>query len=108
MSPRQAAQLWRHTSTGREALASLPSGTQAVGVAVPCLISLKAEQVHGLQNQAADLWGLILGDRRLQTDVMAEVADLLASRESTYCSLFFSLRRDNPPLGRDAFAHQWP
>lgn len=27
---------------------------------------------------------------------------------STHCSLFFSLGRDNPPLGTDTMSHQWP
>ena len=26
----------------------------------------------------------------------------------THCPMFFSLGRDNPPLGTDALAHQWP
>lgn len=37
----------------------------------------------------------------------AEV-DLFASRESSHCPLFFSLRNDHPPLGWDALAHPWP
>ncbi|KAK7899531.1 hypothetical protein WMY93_020384 [Mugilogobius chulae] len=36
------------------------------------------------------------------------VIDLFASRENTHCRLFFSILRDNPPLGVDAMAHQWP
>ena len=36
------------------------------------------------------------------------VANLFASRERTHCPLFFSMRRDDPPLGTDAMAHQWP
>lgn len=47
------------------------------------------------------------GGRDLVT-FWAAVADLFASRELTHCPLFFSLGRDNPPLGTDALAHQWP
>ena len=34
--------------------------------------------------------------------------DLFASRQNTHCPLFFSLGRDNPPLGMDALSNPWP
>ena len=34
--------------------------------------------------------------------------DLFATRESSHCPPFFSLRNDDPPLGWDALAHPWP
>lgn len=60
-------------------------------------------------SQAPGKWGL-------HPEVVAEiwcrfvtaVADMFASGESTHCSLFFSLGRDNPTLSTDAMSHQWP
>lgn len=36
------------------------------------------------------------------------VSNLFASRETAHCPMLFSLGRDNPQLGTDALAHQWP
>ena len=73
----------------------------------------------GLDNWAADQLsrgGLDPGGWRLHPQVVAEIwfrygraeVDLFASQESTHCPLFFSLGKDNPPLGVDALAHPWP
>ncbi len=34
--------------------------------------------------------------------------DLFASRENTYCQLYFSLKEEDAPLGVDELAHPWP
>ena len=83
------------------------------------LLSLRAVQVPGLDNQAADCLsrgGPSPGEWRLHPEVVGEiwrrfgtpVADLFASRESTHLTMFFSIGRDSPPLGTDALARRWP
>ena len=85
----------------------------------PRFKSLRAMYVPGLTNVAADRLsrgGPLTGEWRLHPQVVQEiwsrfgtaVADLFASRETTHCPLFFSMGRDDPPLGTDAMAHQWP
>ncbi len=82
-------------------------------------LSLRAMQIPGPVNQGADLLsrgGPAPGEWRLHPDVVEglwdrfgrAVANLFASRENAHCPLFFSMGRDNPPLGIDAMAHQWP
>ena len=81
--------------------------------------SLRAMYVPGLTNVVADQLsrrGTLTGEWRLHPQVVEEiwnrfgtaVANLFASRETTHCLLFFSMGRDDPPLGTDAMAHQWP
>ncbi|XP_061576587.1 uncharacterized protein LOC133442594 [Cololabis saira] len=85
----------------------------------PLFCSLRAVHVPGPLNTAADLMsrgGPTPGEWRLHPQVVEEIwrrfgradVDLFASRESTHCRLFFSLKNDNPPLGWDALAHPWP
>ena len=83
------------------------------------LLSLKATHVPGVLNLGADLLSRgnpRYGDWTLHSDVMAQIwlrngqakVDLFASGENAQCSMFFSLRDRNAPLGIDALAHQWP
>ena len=85
----------------------------------PQFKSLRATYVPGRENLAADRLsrgGPLPGEWRLHPEVVSgiwdrygtAVADLFASRENTHCPLFFSMGRDDPPLGTDAMAHQWP
>lgn len=82
------------------------------------LLSLRAVYLPGTYNRAADLLSRGSpdpGEWRLHPDVVQAVwgrygraeVDLFASRESTQCSLWFSLSEPGP-LGRDALAHTWP
>ncbi|XP_073319983.1 uncharacterized protein [Pagrus major] len=88
-------------------------------LAYPRFLSLRATYLLGPLNTAADLLsrgGPQPGEWRLHTEVVVQiwhrfgmaVADLFASRETAHCPMFYSLGRDNPPLGTDALAHQWP
>ena len=73
----------------------------------------------GPLNVAADMLsrgGPSPGEWRLHPQVVegiwtrfgrAEV-DLFATRESSHCPCFFSLRNDDPPLGWDALVQPWP
>lgn len=85
----------------------------------PRFRSLRAMHIPGVTNLAADQLsrgGPLPGEWRLHPEVVNQiwahfriaVADLFASRETAHCPLFFSILRDNPPLGVDAMAHQWP
>lgn len=85
----------------------------------PQFKSLRAMYVPGPTNLAADQLsrgGPLLGEWRLHPEVVrdiwdrfgAAVVDLFASRETAHCPLFFSRGRDDPPLGTDAMAHEWP
>ncbi|XP_053190141.1 uncharacterized protein LOC128373962 [Scomber japonicus] len=85
----------------------------------PQFKSLRATYVPGRENLAADRLsrgGPLPGEWRLHPEVVSgiwdrygtAVADLFASREDTHCPLFFSMGRDDPPLGTDVMAHQWP
>ncbi|XP_029924002.1 uncharacterized protein LOC115371027 [Myripristis murdjan] len=85
----------------------------------PLFLSLRAMHVPGVLNSAADIMsrgGPQPGEWRLHPEVVSEIwrhfgraeVDLFASRESSHCQLFFSLRNDDPPLGWDALAHPWP
>lgn len=87
--------------------------------AYPRFSSLRAMHIPGWINLAADQLsrgGPLPGEWRLNPEVVGQiwaqfgmaVADLFASRETTHCPLFFSIMWDNPPLGVDAMAHQWP
>ena len=85
----------------------------------PQFSSLRAVHVPGPQNVAPDMLsrgGRSPGEWILHPQVVegiwsrfgrAEV-DLFATRESSHCPRFFSLRNDDPPLGWDALAHLWP
>ena len=85
----------------------------------PQFSSLRAVHVPGPLNVAADMLsrgGPSPGEWRLHPQVVegiwsrfgrAEV-DLFATRESSHCPRFFSLRNDDPPLGWDALAQSWP
>lgn len=87
--------------------------------AAPRLASLRAMYLPGELNQLADSLSRQdppSGEWRLHPEVVcmmwrffgrAEV-DLFASRESTHCPLWFSLREAGSPLGQDALAHPWP
>ena len=85
----------------------------------PLFLSLRAVHVPGALNSAADIMsrgGPQPAEWRLHPQVVSEIwrrlgraeVDLFASRESTHCPLFFSLRNDDPPMGWDALAHPWP
>ncbi|CAL9704266.1 unnamed protein product [Knipowitschia caucasica] len=87
--------------------------------AQPKFLSLRAVHVPGLDNVAADLLsrgGPDPGSWRLHPQVVWAIwgrygqasVDLFASRQNAHCPLFFSLGRDNPPLGVDAMSHPWP
>lgn len=74
------------------------------------LKSLKAVQGPGLENHAADYLsrgGPSTGEWRLHSERRV-VAGMFASRESTNCSQFVSLRRDDSPLEINTLAGQWP
>lgn len=112
-----AAYINRQGGLGSPALCRM--ATQLWQWAHPLFCSLRAVHVPGPLNTAADIMsrgGPHPGEWRLHPQVVEEiwsrfgraVVDLFASRESTHCRLFFSLRNDDPPLGWDALAHQWP
>ena len=50
------------------------------------------------------------GQRQIWARFGGAEVDLFTSRHNSHCALWFSMaRRDNPPLGVDAFAHEpWP
>lgn len=112
-----AAYINRQGGLGSPALCSL--ATTLWLWAHPLFCSLRAVHVPGPLNAAADILsrgGPSPGEWRLHPQVVEEVwlrlgraeVDLFATRESTHCPLFFSLRNDSPPLGWDALAHDWP
>ena len=81
--------------------------------------SLNAMHVPGQVNLAMDQLSGVGGplpEWRLHPEVVSKIwdcfgtaiADLFASMEAAHCPLFFSIGRDNPTLGTDAMAHQWP
>jgi len=88
---------------------------------VVVVLSLSALHIPGLENRGADLMsrgGPLPGEWVLHPEVVKQIwaqfgraeVDLFASRRNSHCTLWFSMaRRDNPPLGVDAFAHEpWP
>lgn len=83
------------------------------------LLSLRAVHLPGVVNIAADLLSRQVpggADWRLHPEVVSLIwkrfgraeIDLFASQESTHCTLWFSIMRDEGCLGVDALAHQWP
>ena len=83
------------------------------------LTSLRAVNIPGALNQAADLLsrsGPPPGEWRLHAEVVANLwarfgvaqVDLFASRETTHCQMWFSLSYPCGPLGLDALSHEWP
>lgn len=84
------------------------------------LRSLTAAHIPGCQNIGADLMsrgGPRDDEWRLHPEIVLQIwerfgraeVDLFASRVNAQCPIWFSLRaQDEPPLGIDAFAHQWP
>ncbi|XP_045548073.1 uncharacterized protein [Salmo salar] len=84
------------------------------------LRSLTAAHIPGCQNIGADLMsrgGPRDDEWRLHPEIVLQIwkrfgraeVDLFASRVNAQCPLWFPLRaQDEPPLGIDAFAHQWP
>ena len=107
----------QHSDRGSPALCKLT--TILWQWAHPHFLSLRAVHVPGALISAADTMsrgGPQPGEWRLHSQVVSEIwrhlgraeVDLFASRESTHCPLFFSLRNDDPPMGWDALAHPWP
>ena len=87
--------------------------------AQPRLASLRAVHLPGRVNYAADLLsrgGPLAGEWRLHPRVVERIwewfgtaqVDLFASRETTHCPLWFSVKDLDSPLGVDALAHEWP
>ncbi|XP_028297420.1 LOW QUALITY PROTEIN: uncharacterized protein LOC114459327 [Gouania willdenowi] len=87
--------------------------------AYPNFLSLRAMHVPGLGNTAADLLSHQKppsGEWRLHPEVVAVIwatfgraaVDLFASEATTHCPLWFSLKEETSPIGRDALAHTWP
>ncbi len=80
---------------------------------------LRAMYVVGPANLTTDQFpreGQLPREWRLHPEVVGEiwvrfgtaVVDLFTSRETMHCPLLFSIGRDNPPLGTNVMAHQWP
>lgn len=82
-------------------------------------ISLKAVYLPGKINHGADMLsrgGPVPGEWRLHPRVVQMIwqrfgraqVDLFASRDTTHCPLWFSIRDREAPLGVDALASRWP
>ncbi|XP_071400930.1 LOW QUALITY PROTEIN: uncharacterized protein [Centroberyx affinis] len=104
---------------GTKSLRCLKVAQRLLFWAFPHLASLRAVYVPGVLNRAADLLsrsGPLPGEWRLHPEVVVSLwirfgraqANLFASRETTHCTIWFSLMHQSSPLGLDALSQEWP